>query len=107
MGLCVRNSRMASDGDDRSHVLTLLHRNSSHQATIIAFMVVIGWELGTIEGVCITILVGFAVDYVVRACSTSSPSAAPHPRTHVLFVSSLVDRGAGAHGQCVHRDARA
>lgn len=34
--------------------------------TVIALMVLVGWELGTIESTCITILCGFAVDYVVH-----------------------------------------
>merc|ERR1711907_897621 len=29
-------------------------------------MVALGWELGTIESICLTILAGFSVDYVVH-----------------------------------------
>ena len=32
----------------------------------IGFMVSIGWALGTIEGICITICIGFSVDFVVH-----------------------------------------
>ena len=32
----------------------------------IGFMVMAGWQLGTIEGMCITICIGFSVDFVVH-----------------------------------------
>merc|ERR1711924_17402 len=35
-------------------------------ASVLATVVVCGFELGTIESICITILAGFAVDYVVH-----------------------------------------
>merc|ERR1711998_58356 len=34
--------------------------------SVLASMVALGWELGTIEGICLTILAGFSVDYVVH-----------------------------------------
>merc|ERR1711871_1104204 len=30
------------------------------------FYVIIGWQLGTIEGICITVCIGFSVDFVVH-----------------------------------------
>lgn len=35
-------------------------------ASLICFMVWIGWSLGLIESICITILVGLSVDYVIH-----------------------------------------
>jgi len=35
-------------------------------ASVLGSMVALGWELGTIEIICLTILAGFAVDYVVH-----------------------------------------
>merc|ERR1711959_858475 len=35
-------------------------------ASVLGSMVALGWELGTIESVCLTILAGFSVDYVVH-----------------------------------------
>merc|ERR1711988_1600822 len=35
-------------------------------ASVLGAMVALGWELGTIESVCLTILAGFSVDYVVH-----------------------------------------
>merc|ERR1711975_3780 len=35
-------------------------------ASVLGAMVALGWELGTIESICLTILAGFAVDYVVH-----------------------------------------
>merc|ERR1711904_608452 len=35
-------------------------------ASVLASMVALGWELGTIESICLTILAGFSVDYVVH-----------------------------------------
>ena len=32
----------------------------------IGFMVVVGWQLGTIEGILVTICIGFSVDFVVH-----------------------------------------
>eukprot|EP00945_MAST-04E_sp_MAST-4E-sp1_P008586 g8586.t1 len=32
----------------------------------IGYMVMIGWQLGTIEGICITVCIGFSVDFVVH-----------------------------------------
>jgi len=32
----------------------------------IGFMVAAGWQLGTIEGICITVCIGFSVDFVVH-----------------------------------------
>jgi len=34
--------------------------------TVIAVFVLIGWDIGTTESICLTILAGFAVDYVVH-----------------------------------------
>ena len=34
--------------------------------SVIGFVTMVGWELGSIEGILITILAGFAVDYVVH-----------------------------------------
>lgn len=38
--------------------------------TLLGFMVVLGWELGTIESLCATILVGLSVDYVVHLANS-------------------------------------
>merc|ERR1719224_432817 len=35
-------------------------------ASVLGAMVALGWELGTIESICLTILAGFSVDYVVH-----------------------------------------
>merc|ERR1712167_129235 len=35
-------------------------------ASVLGSMVALGWELGTIESICLTILAGFSVDYVVH-----------------------------------------
>merc|ERR1712159_231451 len=35
-------------------------------ASVLGAMVGLGWELGTIESICLTILAGFSVDYVVH-----------------------------------------
>jgi len=35
-------------------------------ASVLGSMVALGWELGTIESICLTILSGFSVDYVVH-----------------------------------------
>merc|ERR1712149_161501 len=35
-------------------------------ASVMGAMVALGWELGTIESLCLTILAGFSVDYVVH-----------------------------------------
>merc|ERR1719159_681842 len=43
-------------------VLTILGVLSS----VLGSMVALGWELGTIESICLTILAGFSVDYVVH-----------------------------------------
>jgi len=34
--------------------------------SVLGSMVALGWELGTIESICLTILAGFSVDYVVH-----------------------------------------
>merc|ERR1712118_612756 len=35
-------------------------------SSVLGCMVALGWELGTIESICLTILAGFSVDYVVH-----------------------------------------
>merc|ERR1711959_157931 len=35
-------------------------------ASVLGTMVGLGWQLGTIESICLTILAGFSVDYVVH-----------------------------------------
>merc|ERR1711977_502818 len=35
-------------------------------ASVLGAMVALGWELGTIESICLTILAGFSMDYVVH-----------------------------------------
>merc|ERR1711988_524358 len=35
-------------------------------SSVLGSMVALGWELGTIESICLTILAGFSVDYVVH-----------------------------------------
>ncbi|KAJ3449434.1 sterol-sensing domain [Anaeramoeba flamelloides] len=36
--------------------------------SIIGMMVLLGWQLGTIESICLTIIVGISVDYIVHFC---------------------------------------
>merc|ERR1711918_157843 len=35
-------------------------------SSVLGSMVALGWELGTVESICLTILAGFSVDYVVH-----------------------------------------
>jgi predicted RND superfamily exporter protein len=45
--------------------------------SVIAMMKIAGYELGTITSICITILAGFAVDYVVHLAHAYEASTAP------------------------------
>ena len=42
--------------------------------TFIGIIVAIGWELGIIESICITILVGLSVDYVLHIANSYNES---------------------------------
>eukprot|EP01059_Diplonema_ambulator_P033559 TRINITY_DN7092_c2_g3_i1.p1 TRINITY_DN7092_c2_g3~~TRINITY_DN7092_c2_g3_i1.p1 ORF type:complete len:201 (+),score=44.81 TRINITY_DN7092_c2_g3_i1:2-604(+) len=46
----------------------------------VAFMVVSGWEIGVIESICMTIVIGMSCDYTVHICSAHTRMThATHP----------------------------
>ena len=49
---------------------------SSILASVLASMVLMGWELGTIESICLTILAGFSVDCKFWNC---------HHQNYIVF----------------------
>jgi hypothetical protein len=59
--------------------------------SIAGMMTILGWELGTIESVCLTILVGLSVDYVVHLsnCYMESAETSRKARTR----SALAEMG--------------
>jgi predicted RND superfamily exporter protein len=45
---------------------------------VVGTMVMIGWTLGVIESICITIVVGLSVDYTIHLCHIFASSTGMH-----------------------------
>lgn len=60
-------------------------------ASLVAFMVWIGWELGVIESICLTILVGLSVDYTIHLAQAYRESAADN--RHDRIIDGLTSMG--------------
>ena len=60
--------------------------------SVLTTMVAIGWDLGTVESVCITILAGFAVDYVVHLSYAYMESESAHRAVRVYDTIQHMSR---------------
>lgn len=60
-------------------------------ASILGMMVALGWELDSIESICLTILVGLSVDYVVHLANCYMES--PFPDRNNRVRTALAEMG--------------
>ena len=67
----------------------------------VGYMHVIGWKYGTMEAICVTICVGFSVDFVVHVAIAYSEEATPGETRYQRTERALTEMGVSVVGAAI------